>query len=509
MKDLYSSLSHHALLLALCAMASSLSVGCTVLTDFSECETSADCVTGVCSDGICNADVSCSSRAECTGVSADAYCLAGSCKVIDPARCPRLGQAFTDEADGVILPIGALMPLTGSNAERGNAASDGAELAMRQINANGGSTSGKFGLIVCDTQYQADLAVSHAKYLHEELGVPALMGAISSAETLSVVDQVAEPEKVLMISPASTSPGLSRRSDYFWRTIPSDAQQAPAMADVLATRNIQRAVVLYGGEQDPYGSGFYSRLTFYWAENQQLEPASVKTGIFDINNPLAALDTINSEVLGYGTAAEKPQAIILLGSLAASDLIAQVEAQYIQSLPEAEKPLWVLPEAMRDRTLFDKMGIKSAYPRIVGTAPLRTETPIYSTYETLLQNAFGLNARDFQFPDKAYDAAFLLALAYGAQQEPLEATGTDLNNALKLITSQGDSTANLLGTEFSRIAGSLRDSQNINVVGVSGELDFDEDHDITGAQITTWTINTTSGTPRFEEEEPMTPDGGT
>lgn len=501
-----SSLRHAScFLLALCVLCS----GCTVLTDFSECDTSADCAGGVCTDGICDGAVSCTARADCTQVSSEAYCLAGACKVIDAQRCPRLGESFNSDADGVILPIGALMPLTGSNAEKGMAASDGAELALRQINASGGSTSGKFGLIVCDTQYDATLAVSHARYLHDELGVNAFVGAISSAETLAVVDQIANTDKVLMISPASTSPGLSRRSDYFWRTIPSDAQQAPAMASLLAARDIQRAAVLYGGDQDPYGSGFFSKLTFDWADNAAQKPDSVTTGIFDTTMPLTALDAINTAALNYGTANPKPQAIVLLGSLDSSDLLAQIEAQYIQSLPDEDKPLWVLPEAMRDRALLEKMGIKPAFSRIVGTAPLRTETPIYSTYETLLQVTFQRDARDYQFPDKAYDAAFLIALSYGAQQNPLTATGTDLNNALKLVTTQGTA-LNLLGTEYSSIAGSMRAGQNVNLVGVSGELDFDIDHDITGAQITTWTIDTSTSPPQFTEEDPnamMTTDG--
>ena len=486
---------------ALCTLALQ---GCTLATNFTECETDSDCAQGICAEGICEMNVGCTSRADCASVSDAAYCLANQCREIDAAQCGRKGKVFLDDPDGVIIPIGALMPLSGTNREKGEAASDGAELALRQINASGGSTSGKFGLIVCDTQYKADVAVQKANYMHEELGINAMLGAISSAETLAVVDQVATPKEVLLISPASTSPGLSRRSDFFWRTIASDAEQAPAMAELLAERGIERAVLLYGGEDDPYGNGFFNALTFHWAENPDQKPATLKLGTFDTSDPLASLEQINQSALQYNSAeAPRPQAIILLGSLSSSDLIAQIEEQFIQNLPDEDKPIWVLPEALRDRTLLEKQGIKPAFERIIGTAPLRTETPIYSTYETLLDVTFGRNALDYQFPDKAYDAAYLLALTYGAQQTPALATGAQLNSVMNRVASSGEP-SNLLGNQYSLIAGTLRDGQSVNLVGVSGELDFNDAHDVSNSQITTWTIDVSSGTPQFMEDDPTT-----
>lgn len=479
----------------LCALS-----GCTVLTDFSECDTDADCSRGICAEGICQVELSCTQRADCLDFDKSAYCLSGQCATIDTERCGRLGEVFRTDPDGVIIPIGALMPLTGANQVKGEAASDGAELALRQINASGGSTGGKFGLVVCDTGYASKRAVEQANYLHEELGVQSLLGAISSAETLAVVDQVATPNQLLMISPASTSPGLSRRSNYFWRTIPSDAEQAPVMADLLAKRGVERALLLYGGESDPYGNGFFNALTFYWAENPALKPKQLDILTFDTSNPTANVTTIGQTHLS-ATTASKPQAIILIGSLSSSDIIAELEAQFIQKLPEADRPLWVLPEAMRDRTLLEKSGIKPAYSRIIGTSPLRTETPIFATYETLLKVTFDREARDYQFPDKAYDAAFLLALTYGAQPDPLRATGSSLNKTMGHISSEGP-TSNLLGNQYSSIAGALRDGQMVNVVGVSGELDFNDAQEVSDAEITTWTIDVSSGSPEFMETPP-------
>lgn len=502
----HSNASIHALLpltgrqacvaLMLFGALSALS-GCTVLTDFSECDTDADCAQGICTDGICQVELTCTERADCLDFDPSAYCLAGQCAAIDPQRCGRLGDVFRTDADGVIIPIGALMPLTGTNQIKGEAASDGAELALRQINASGGSTGGKFGLIVCDTGYDPKRAVEQANYLHQELGVQALLGAISSAETLAVVDQVATPNQLLMISPASTSPGLSRRSNYFWRTIPSDAVQAPVMADLLAKRGVERALLLYGGEADPYGNGFFNALTFYWAENPSLKPKQLDILTFDTSNPTANIDAIGKAHFLAATN-NKPQAVILIGSLSSSDILARLEADYIQALPAADRPLWVLPEAMRDRTLLEKSGIKPAYDRIIGTSPLRTETPIFETYETLLKVTFNREARDYQFPDKAYDAAYLLALTYGAQLDPLRATGASLNAIMANISSQGP-TSNLLGNQYSSIAGALRDGQMVNVVGVSGELDFNDSQEVSDAQIATWIIDVSSGSPEFVE----------
>ena len=109
------------------------------------------------------------------------------------------------------MPVGALMPLSGANQSKGVATRDGAELALRQINSPGGGSAGRAPGAdhVRHTSTSPRAPWSLQNYLHDELGVDAMVGAISSAETLALVDQSVDDKGILLISPASTTPGLS------------------------------------------------------------------------------------------------------------------------------------------------------------------------------------------------------------------------------------------------------------------------------------------------------------
>ena len=299
--------------------------GCSLLLDFNECDTSADCPAGTCAEGICQGPPACAARSECAAFDKDAYCLSGLCRTIDPQLCPTLGRTFMDNAEGVIIPIGAAMPLTGENAPKGDATLKGAELALRQINsiAGGSRADARYGLITCDTAYEPARAAAVTAYMHDELGIQGVVGAISSAESIEIVDKVAREKQVLIISPASTSPGLSGRSEYFWRTIASDADQASAMGSFLENQGLDDSVVvLYAGDSDPYGAGFLSGLNTYWASNTTPDPLRVAT--YSMSAPADSAEAINNSVL-FGTQGIRPKTIILIGSIGALSLLEALE----------------------------------------------------------------------------------------------------------------------------------------------------------------------------------------
>ena len=486
-------------LAALCAMSVALS-GCSQIVDFSQCESDSECASGrVCDQGLCVAPQGCTERASCVERLGDqAYCLAGACRTIDASRCGSLGQVFSSEnADGVIVPVGALMPLSGANQSKGVATRDGAELALRQINSSGGLQGARLGLITCDTQYEPARAVELANYLHDELGVDAMVGAISSAETLSLVDQSVDDKGILLISPASTTPGLSLRSDNFWRTIPSDALQAPAMGQLLRAREAEQVVVLYGGPDDPYGSGFFEALNFYWGGLPAGQKPTVRAVSFDRAAPLAEVDRIGREIMGSGT---PPDAIVLIGPSRAIDLLAALEQGAVGSA--ADTPIWVLPEALRDQVLLQTEGAEGAFDRIIGTAPIREQTAIYFTFDSFYQSSFGLDPSSTQFADKAYDAAFLIGAALGAQPDPLQTTGSDLSQTLELIVPAKAASASYqaIGRDFTQIAGALSEGTKIAITGVSSELNFDANHDPADVTIGAWSIK---GSPPMFFDEPL------
>jgi branched-chain amino acid transport system substrate-binding protein len=77
------------------------------------------------------------------------------------------------------------------------------------------------------TCIDAAAATAAAERLITSDGVVAIMGADCSGVTIAVLDNVAMPNGVPMISPSATSPGFTTIDDngLFFRTAPSDARQ--------------------------------------------------------------------------------------------------------------------------------------------------------------------------------------------------------------------------------------------------------------------------------------------
>lgn len=129
-----------------------------------------------------------------------------------------------------------------------------AELAVQQINANGGIGGHPIELVARDDYGEPDSAVGVATEL-EAAGVVAVIGHVYSGTTLAaapVYNGAATP--VVQISPSSTAPAVTRAGPYTFRICPSDLQQGAALARFAAERlGFHRGTILY--LNDEYGRG--------------------------------------------------------------------------------------------------------------------------------------------------------------------------------------------------------------------------------------------------------------
>ncbi|MEM9969212.1 MAG: ABC transporter substrate-binding protein [Pseudomonadota bacterium] len=132
----------------------------------------------------------------------------------------------------------------------------GAELAMKEA-----TDSGKLLDSATVTPMRADsgcidngLAVASAERLIAD-GINGLIGADCSGVTGAVLQNVAIPNGMVMISPSATSPGLSTMEDngLFFRTSPSDAREGQVMAEILQERGINSIALTY--TNNDYGKG--------------------------------------------------------------------------------------------------------------------------------------------------------------------------------------------------------------------------------------------------------------
>ena len=155
------------------------------------------------------------------------------------------------QSDG-ILRIGLLVPRSGDGAEIGQSLDDAVNRAVGAINAAGGFGGAAVEVVEADEGANATTAREAVQGL-VQTGVDAVVGPTSSIVALGVLGDLMAGD-VLTCSPTASSLALD---DYpgsellFFRTVPSDALQAAAIARLAEQTGARTATVAY--LDDVYG----------------------------------------------------------------------------------------------------------------------------------------------------------------------------------------------------------------------------------------------------------------
>lgn len=177
-----------------------------------------------------------------TATAVSALCAAGA-----------VAHAQEDVKIGIVL--GYTGPIESLVAHMGPAA----ELAIEEVNASGALLDGASVTAVTadSTCVDAAAATAAAERLITSEGIKGLVGADCSGVTGAILQNVALPNGMVMVSPSATSPGLSHNDNeddgLFFRTAPSDARQGVVMTEVLMELDIKEVAVTY--TNNDYGKG--------------------------------------------------------------------------------------------------------------------------------------------------------------------------------------------------------------------------------------------------------------
>lgn len=160
-------------------------------------------------------------------------------------------------ASGEDIKIGILLGFTGPLESVTPMMGKSAEMAIKEANdskalLDGSTVEAVRGDSTCT---DAAAATAAAQRLVTSDHVVAIMGADCSGVTGAVLQSVARPNGIVMISPSATSPALSTAPDdgLFFRTSPSDARQGEIMSEVLMKRGIKKVALTY--TNNDYGKG--------------------------------------------------------------------------------------------------------------------------------------------------------------------------------------------------------------------------------------------------------------
>jgi branched-chain amino acid transport system substrate-binding protein len=345
------------------------------------------------------------------------------------------GAAFADE-----IRMGVLLGFTGPIESITPNMAAAAEMAWAEINAAGGILGGHTITAVRgdSTCIDSSAANAAAERLITAEGVVAIMGADCSGVTRSILENVAMPNGVPMISPSATSPAFTTfdSGGMFFRTAPSDARQGVVVAEMLMERGITEVAVTF--TNNDYGRGLSDSFAAAFSEMGGTVTIndSHMDGRGDYSAEVGALAAAGGEVLVvFGYADQGGVGIIQTAlELGAFDI-------------------FVLGDGMRAQSLIDTIG-----PELDGTfgvVPSAAGEGM-DTFLALASEA-GFDGTT-SFAAQAYDAAALLALAAQAAGEATpEAIAANIMNV-----------ANAPGEEI--YAGDL--ARGLEILAAGGEINY-------------------------------------
>lgn len=160
-----------------------------------------------------------------------------------------------------VIKIGVVLELTGDGAELGQDAKRGIDLAIQMINDNGGINGKKLNVIYEDSQTEPKTAVAGLNKLISMGDIKIVVGALFSSSTLAMAP-VAERNKIILISPGSSSPKLTNAGDYIFRIYPSDTYEGMLTANYLNRIKVNNVAILY--VNNDYGVGLRDEFEKYF-----------------------------------------------------------------------------------------------------------------------------------------------------------------------------------------------------------------------------------------------------
>lgn len=157
--------------------------------------------------------------------------------------------------DGDTFVIGGLGPLTGENASYGTSVKQGAEIAVKEINAAGGVKAGDktYTLVLNfqDDEASPETAVTAYSTLMDN-GINALLGGTTSGASIAV-SELTKEDGILQITPSGSAMACTEYDNVF-RVCFTDPLQGTTLADYAAAAGYKKAAVLYNNS-DEYSTG--------------------------------------------------------------------------------------------------------------------------------------------------------------------------------------------------------------------------------------------------------------
>ena len=370
--------------------------------------------------------------------------------------------------------VGMVVSLTGPAGRFGQAASKSVELAFNELNKAAGASGVagcKLAVDLRDAQSQGSVAVDQARQLVDLKKVPALIGGIISSVSIPIVTSVTGPAGVVQISPASTSPTLTKlavegkTNGWFFRTITSDALQGTAAAKYAIDQGLKNLTIIH--VNNDFG---VNMLAEFKRAFEALGGKIISVTPYNPQQP-----SYNAEV----TNALKgdPPALYFIGYPGDGTTIVRTWIQ--QGGPQK----FLLNDGMNAADFIKGVGpqfLANAFGTSSGTSKTPSTEYFASAYPAM-SGGFDAGA---PAADRAFDAGAILGLAI-AHAGKFEAAA--IRDSIRKVTEPGGEVVHAGPQGFARALQLIKEKKPVRYVGVIGAVEFDKNGDIVGP-FRTWRI---------------------
>ena len=177
-----------------------------------------------------------------------------SAMVFSLAACGSDGGSSEGSSNSDTFKIGGIGPTTGDNAIYGTAVKNGIQLAVDEINADGGINGKQIEYQFEDDVSDSEKSVNAYNTL-KDWGMQMLVGTVTSTPCVAVVEET-HADNMFQLTPSATSVE-SIQYDNAFRMCFSDPGQGSASADYISEHGIAQKIAVIYNSSDTYSSGIY------------------------------------------------------------------------------------------------------------------------------------------------------------------------------------------------------------------------------------------------------------
>lgn len=154
------------------------------------------------------------------------------------------------------IVIGGSGPLTGDAAQYGIAVKNAAELAVKEINDNGGINGTNLELVFEDDEADSGDKAVNAYNALKDNGMQVMLGTVTTGSSLAVIEKT-KSDKIFQLTPSASAQDVIKNDNCF-QVCFSDPNQGKGSADYIAANSLATKVAVIYDSSDPYSSGIYN-----------------------------------------------------------------------------------------------------------------------------------------------------------------------------------------------------------------------------------------------------------